>query len=62
MDISRETRHAIIGTVEDAVAYELEEARKSGELVSGECAANVVLCYYMAKVAEFEGLIAPKID
>ncbi len=62
MNISRETLRNITGSVEDAVAYELEEARKNGELVSGECAANVVLCYYMAKVAEFEGLIAPKID
>ncbi len=62
MQISREAFHNLVEAVEDAVAFSLEESRKNGELISGECAAVSVACYYSAKVAEFEGLTAPKID
>ena len=59
MRISRKAFKDLVEAVEDAVAYSLDESRKDGELISGECAANAIACYYLAKVAEFEGVVLP---
>ena len=58
-NISRETHDNLVGAVEDAISYALDEARKEGELVSGETAWNIVLCRATAKVLEFEGHFIP---
>ncbi len=61
MKISRQAHDDLIGAVEDAIAFSLNESRKNyGELVSGECAANVVLCHFIAEVAELEGVVEPR--
>ena len=41
--------------IEDAVSYVIDEARKEGELVSGETAYKMVECIASAKQAEFQG-------
>ena len=57
--VSREAHDNIVGAVEDALCYALEEARKEGELISGETGWNIVLCRATAKVLEFEGHFVP---
>ena len=62
MKLTRETHDNIVGAVEDAIAFAIDEARKEGELISGECAWNIVMCRAIAKVSEFEGLVGPSIQ
>ena len=44
-------------TIEDAVAYVINEAAEQGELVSGETAWKVVSAIALAKEAQFAGLV-----
>ena len=53
--ISREFNNELCETIEDSVAYIIEEFAKNGELVSGETAYKLLECFAVAKQAEFNG-------
>ena len=53
--ISREFNNELCETIEDSVAYIIEEYAKNGEFVSGETAYKLLECFALAKQAEFNG-------
>ena len=55
--ISHEFSTGLRETIEDAVAYVINEAAEQGELVSGETAWKVVSAIALAKEAQFAGLV-----
>ena len=59
MNIDKDIHDLLVEAVEDAVSYACQEAFSEGCPLSGETAWNVVMCRATAKVAEFEGLLAP---
>jgi hypothetical protein len=62
MIVDRETHDLLVEAVEDAVEYAVQGAYTQGVLLSGETAWNIVWARAAAKVAEFEGLLAPRSD
>ena len=62
MQIDREIHDLLVEAVEDAVEYSCQAAYTEGVLLSGETAWNIVWARASAKIAEFEGLLAPFAD
>ena len=62
MMIDRETHDLLVEAVEDAVEYSIQAAYTQGELLSGETAWTIVWARAAAKMAEFEGLLAPSTE
>ena len=58
MLLDKEIHDALIGAVEDSIAYSCQEAYEYGKPLSGEAAWTVVLCRAQAKIAEFQGQLA----
>ena len=53
--ISREFNNELCETIEDTIAYVIQEFANNGEFVSGETAYKLLECFAVAKQAEFNG-------